>query len=76
VDGYVDGTSFTLQWVTDEPADSYVDFEEYGAYGDDTLTTSHVLTFSGPEGSTLYFDLLSTDAAGNTARDGTYYIQL
>ncbi len=76
VDGYTQGRNFTITWVTDEPADSYIDFRDYGEYGDDALTTSHTLQFSGQRGTRYYFDIKSTDAAGNTAVDGTWYIDL
>jgi hypothetical protein len=66
----------TIQWVTDEPATTYLDFETYGEYGDSTLTTSHTLSLTGTRGTTYYFDIVSTDAAGNTATDGQYYLTL
>ena len=50
--------------------------EEYGLYGDDTLTTSHTISLRGSNNETYYFDIESTDAAGNTAVEGTYYISL
>ncbi len=73
---YVNGVHFTIQWTTDEPADSYVVFETYGAYGDDTLTNSHSLSFTGSNGATYYITLRSTDEAGNTAEDGPYSLSL
>lgn len=76
VSGYTQGTRFTIEWVTNEPADSYVDFEDYGMYGDDSLTTSHSLSFTGSRGSTYTFDIYSTDAAGNASVDGTWMIRL
>ena len=76
VSGYTQGRRFTIQWVTNEPADTYLNFEDYGVYGDDALTTSHSITLTGSAGQTYYFDIESTDAAGNTAVDGSYYIRL
>ena len=76
VTGYTQGTRFTIEWVTNEAADSYLNFEDYGLYGDNGLTTSHSITLRGAQGETYYFDLESTDAAGNTGTDGTYYISL
>lgn len=76
VSGYTQGRRFTIQWVTDEPSDTYLNFEDYGRYGDDTLTTSHSITLTGQSGSTYYFDIESTDEAGNIAVEGTYYISL
>lgn len=76
VSGYTQSRSFTIQWVTDEPADSYVSFDGYGTYGDAALTTSHTLTFNGQRGATYTFTVESTDAAGNTATDGSWQIRL
>lgn len=76
VSGYTQGRRFTIQWTTNEPADSYLNFEDYGAYGDSALTTSHSITLTGSRGYTYYFDIESTDADGNTTSDGPYYISL
>jgi hypothetical protein len=76
VSGYTQGRRFTVEWVTNEPADTYLNFEDYGAYGDDDLTTSHSITLTGSRNETYYFDIESTDEAGNTATAGTYYISL
>ena len=76
VSGYTQGNRFTIEWVTNESADSYLNFEEYGLYGDDTLTTSHTISLRGSNNETYYFDIESTDASGNTAVEGTYYISL
>ncbi len=75
-DATVDGGNFTIFWTTDEPADSYVDFEGYGAYGDDELVNSHSLSFTGQVGSTYTLTLESTDAAGNKGKDGPYTLSL
>ncbi len=76
VTGWTQGNSFTVQWVTDEAADTYIDFTDYGVYGDDTLTTQHTLRFNASRGMTLTFDLMSTDAAGNTSTSGPWQITL
>ena len=69
VQGWADQGSFTIQWTTNEPASSYIDFEDY-VYGTDDLTTRHTLRFQAPRGLLLNFSLLSTDEAGNTSEDG------
>jgi serine protease len=76
VSGYTQGRRFTVEWVTNEPADTYLNFEDYGAYGDDDLTTSHSITLTGSRNETYYFDIESTDEAGNTGTAGTCYISL
>jgi subtilisin family serine protease len=76
VSGYVEGLRFTLQWATNEPATSHVDFEGHGTYGNDDLTTSHSLTFTGQSGATYSVTLLSTDSDGDTASDGPYTLAL
>ncbi len=76
VNGFSDGTSFTLQWVTNEPATSGVDFEDYGIYGEDALVTDHSLRFRGSAGQTYVFKFVSVDAAGNSAETDWYQIKL
>ena len=77
VSGYTQGRRFTIEWTTNEPATSEIDFQDYGRYGDDAnYTTSHSLTFTGRRGDTYYFDLYSVDEAGNEGSDGTYYVSL
>jgi len=76
ISGHTDGTSFTLEWVTNEPATTHIDFEDYGVYGNDTLTTSHTLKFTGRVGDTYVFRFQSTDASGNTATSQKYQISL
>ena len=76
ISGFTDGTSFTLEWVTNEPASSHIDFEDYGVYGNDELTTAHTLKFTGRIGDTYVFRFQSTDASGNTATSGKYQITL
>jgi serine protease len=76
VTGWSDGSSFTVQWTTNEIADSYIDFDEYGVYGDDDLNTRHTLRFQAQQGMTFVFSLLSTDEQGNTAESGPWQISL
>ena len=76
VSGYTQGRKFTLQWVTDEPATTWVNFQDYGRYGDDVLTTAHALSLNGSRGRTYTFTLVSSDAAGNTAESSAYSISL
>ncbi|MFT5686004.1 MAG: hypothetical protein ACI8RZ_006959 [Myxococcota bacterium] len=40
------------------------------------MTTDHSITLSGSNNETYYFDIESTDASGNTASAGAYYISL
>jgi subtilase family serine protease len=71
----------TITWTTDEKADSTVNYGEttsMGAYlSDYTLTAQHSLNLSGlKEAKTYYYEVYSTDEAGNLARDnngGTLY---
>ena len=76
VSGYTQGTRFTIEWTTNEAANSYVDFSGIGAYGDDTMVTSHSLSFTGSRGTTYVFTIESTDAAGNQGTDGQWQISL
>ncbi len=63
----------SIDWTTDEPATSYIDYGTTSSYGytvtDGTvLSTSHDIELSGLTASTLYhFRITSTDAANNTA---------
>jgi serine protease len=76
VSGWADGDSFTLQWTTSAPADSYVDFEGYGTYGDPSMTTRHTLRFRGSPGTVLTFTLQSTGSSGQLVEDGPWTISL
>jgi serine protease len=76
INGFSDGNSFTLQWVTNEPATSGIDFEDYGIYGEDALVTDHSLRFRGSAGQTYVFKFVSSDAAGNTSETDWYQISL
>jgi serine protease len=77
----VTGTTATITWTTDEPSQSTV---KYGtttplgsAMSDSTLVTSHSVTLTNLQKSTLYyFEVQSTDASGNPATDnknGNFY---
>lgn len=76
ISGSASGRTVTLTWVTDEPATTWVDFECCGPYGDDGLTTTHVMTFTVSSNYTYYFTLRSADASGNSASSSRYYVRL
>ncbi len=66
--------SARVRWTTDEPADSAVEHGPTPALGLRAaglrLSTSHALDVGGLlEATTYFFDVLSTDEAGNVARD-------
>ena len=77
----VTSTSATITWTTNELADSVVNYNTslpliYTA-SDPTLVINHSITLTGlnPD-TTYYFEVQSTDTAGNTAVDnnsGLYY---
>ncbi len=68
----VDGTSATISWTTDEPADSNVFYRkdgqtEYTVVSASDLVTAHTVQLTGLEPETTYeYHVGSTDAAGNT----------
>ena len=74
--GYVDGNVFTVRWTTTVPATSYLDFDEYGTYGNDELTTEHTLRLQGNIGSTYSFTINSQAANGQVSEKGPYQISL
>ena len=76
VSGYTRGTKFYIKWTTNEAATSYVNFSDYGSYGNTTMTTAHSLSFTGATGSTYVFTLTSADAAGNGTTSSQYSISL
>jgi len=76
VSGFTQDRQFTIEWTTNEPADSYLNFDEYGRYGDDELKTAHSITLTGSYGYTYYFSIESDDAEGNRASTDSYYISL
>ena len=69
----ITGSSATINWTTNEPADSQVEFGVTASLGQVTVldparVTSHVATLSGLAGDTAYhFRVRSRDAAGNLA---------
>jgi chitodextrinase len=66
----VTGTSATLTWTTDEPADSTIEYGPTAAYGASVssavLSLGHALTITGllPE-ATYHARVLSADGCGN-----------
>ncbi|MBA7715755.1 hypothetical protein ES703_124813 [subsurface metagenome] len=68
--------SATINWVTDEPATSQVEYGTTSAYGDTTLLneeldTNHSVTITELEPETSYhFRIKSADEAGNEALSG------
>jgi len=74
----VTASSATIDWLTDETADSQVEYGTSQAFGsltakDNQLVTSHSQTISGLSGSTAYYyRVLSADAAGNLQTSNTY----
>jgi hypothetical protein len=68
----------TITWVTDEPADSQVEYGLTTNYGmltplDTTLIQSHSVALSGLTANTTYhYRVRSKDAAGNLAVSGDY----
>jgi hypothetical protein len=67
-----------ITWLTDEPADSQVEYGLSTSYGsmtslDLSLTQSHSVALSGLRGDTTYqYRVRSKDAAGNLAVSGDY----
>jgi hypothetical protein len=70
----VTGTSATITWTTDEASDSVVNYGTTTELGtivsDATMVMNHSVTLTGltPE-TTYYYEVWSTDSAGNTATD-------
>jgi type VI protein secretion system component Hcp len=64
-------TTATINWMTDERADSQIEYGQDANYGnfsalDDNLVTSHAMTLSNLAASTTYhFRVRSKDASGN-----------
>ncbi len=72
VGGTRNGASLVLNWTTDEPATTELEFEEYGWFGDESLVTEHEIRFTIDPGATYTFTILATDEAGNTSEDGKW----
>ncbi|MBI3607353.1 MAG: fibronectin type III domain-containing protein [Nitrospirae bacterium] len=69
----VTGSSATITWTTNEPADSQVEYGPTTSYGsstllDVTLVTAHSLALSGLTATTMYhYRVKSADVVGNPA---------
>ncbi|MDO8426418.1 MAG: CFI-box-CTERM domain-containing protein [Deltaproteobacteria bacterium] len=76
--GNVTADSAAINWVTDEPSDSQVDYGTSASYGgatplDSAKTASHVQALSGLSPAAAYsFRVLSRDAAGNLTASGNF----
>jgi hypothetical protein len=74
-------TSATINWSTDKPADSQVEYGLNTGYGQGTpvnatLTQNHSVVLSGLSPNTLYhYRVLSQDAGKNLAASGDYTFQ-
>jgi len=71
------GASVEITWDTDENADTTVHWGTTPAYGntvsDSTMTTSHYIEFDSLQmGQMYYYEVCSTDEAGNPASSGPY----
>ncbi|MEF8874390.1 MAG: right-handed parallel beta-helix repeat-containing protein, partial [Candidatus Thermoplasmatota archaeon] len=76
-------TSVNITWETDEPSDSMLNYSSHPDLSDPTtiyhleFVRSHTITLEGLEpNSTYYFEVLSNDTIGNSAKDdngGNYY---
>ncbi|WP_428235481.1 lamin tail domain-containing protein [Gracilimonas sp.] len=70
-------TEATITWTTDEPANSQVNYGTTTSYGSSagsgSYVTSHSQNLTGLTAGTEYFyQVVSTDEAGNTSVDETY----
>jgi serine protease len=65
--------NFEIRWTTDIPATSQVEFTggASGTFSNDTLKTSHAMSFKGTRGVTYTFVVRST-ANGKTAESGPH----
>jgi hypothetical protein len=68
--GAITFTSATIQWTTNEPSDSQVEYGPTTSYGSATavnsaLITAHQVTIAGLSGTTIYYRVRSRDASGN-----------
>jgi len=74
----ITGTTVTIQWDTDEPADSQVDYGTTTAYGsssplDANLVTAHSIGLTGLMEATLYhYRVHSRDASWNLTTSGDH----
>src|SRR5206468_4733917 len=76
----VGGTSATIQWTTNETADSQVEYGLTSSYGsatpvNPTLVTAHAVGVGALTESTSYhYRVKSKDAAGNLATSGDFTV--
>jgi len=74
----VTANAATINWTTDEPADSLVEYGLTSSYGsasplDTTLTSGHNVTLSGLADATQYhFRVRSRDQSGNATTSGDF----
>lgn len=76
VDAEVAAYSATITWTTDEASNSTVRYSTDTSYFEEesnpTLVTSHTVELTGLDPATIYYyEVLSSDAAGNTAIDNS-----
>ena len=66
-------SSSVISWITDEPADSQIEYGKTTDYGsmttrDDEMVTSHSVTLDSLDSkTTYYYKVISKDASGNEA---------
>jgi phosphodiesterase/alkaline phosphatase D-like protein len=74
----VSGSRATINWATDEPSDSQVEYGTSPTFGsssalDPAKVASHSVRLTGlSPNATYYYRVKSTDAAGNLAVSGPY----
>jgi bacillolysin len=66
------GGKFKITWTTDEPSDSTVTFTCCGPYTSSALVTSHSMSFTGTNGVSYQYYVMSTDASGNATTAGPF----
>jgi thermitase len=66
------GTRFAIRWDTDEAATSIVEFSNGQVFSDTSLVTGHELSLRGKKNTTYQYQVISVDAAGNTATSGPH----
>ena len=73
VSGSRTSSTLTLNWSTDEPATTEIEFEEYGHFGDDpSLVTEHEMRFTIQSNESYVFTIIATDEHGNTGENGQW----
>lgn len=63
------GTSFVINWTTNNPANSMVTFTCCGSFSDAAMTTDHSMSFRGSKGVLYEFTVTSVDASGASVSD-------